>query len=387
MPAASGTLVRWLPTGREGLAAMMEAVGAAARSIDLEMYIFEDSDVGRRFRDALVAASRRGVRVRLLVDAFGSFELRYDFFQPLIDAGAECRRFNPRELGRYTYRDHRKLVVIDRELAFVTGFNIGREYDGDGVVGGWRDLGVGVTGEFVPPLAEAFAGMFGAASFRHRRLARFRKHMVPQQVPLGAGTLFLLSPGRERNPARESLAADVLRSRLVRLTTAYFLPPRRLRLAMSTAARQGAKVQLLVPGKSDVRMAQLAARGQYSRLLQAGCEIFEYQPAVLHAKRYLLDDVVYVGSANLDLRSLNINYELLLRVQDPVLAAEGHAAFEGDLERSRRILPEEWRRRPWWNKVAERLAGFFLVRLDARYALRQLYRLRESRRASRRGRA
>lgn len=377
MEPNAGARMRWLSTGREGLAAWLAAIEGARRSIGLEVYIFEDSPIGLRFREALTAAARRGVRVRVLVDTFGSLELRSDFFVPLVAAGAEFRWFNPRELRRFTYRDHRKLLVVDDEVAFVAGFNVGAHYDGDGVTQGWRDLGVEVRGPFVPVLAQAFAGMFGAASFRHARLARFRRHLVPQQVVVDGGSVFLLSPGRERNPAREALAADVLGARCVRLTTAYFLPPRRLRSALARAARRGARVQLLLPGRSDVRLAQWAARGQYGRLLRAGVEIHEYQPEVLHAKRYLLDDIVYVGSANLDLRSLNINYELLLRVEDPSLAAEGHRQFEIDLGHSLPIVRETWHQRPWWNRLGERLAGFFLVRLDARFALRQLHRLRE----------
>ncbi len=368
--------IQWLRNGKEGLAAMLAAIETAQQSVALEIYILEDSEIGARFRSALEAAARRGVRVRVLVDTFGSLELRGDYLEPVNAAGGDCRWFNPSELGRFTYRDHRKLLIIDDALAFITGFNIGTAYDGDGVTTGWRDLGVVVHGGFVAPLAQAFHGMFGAASFRHGRLARFRRHLVPQRIAIDEGDLFLLSPGRGRNPARESLVADIGQARCVRLTTAYFLPPRRLRVALCQAARKGVRVQLLFPGKSDVRLAQMAARGQYGRLLRAGVEIYEYQPAVLHAKRYLLDDVVYVGSANLDLRSLNINYELLLRVVDPRLAAEGHASFEEDLGRSARIQPEEWRRRSWWDRLSERLAGFLLVQMDARFAMRQLSRLR-----------
>lgn len=369
--------VAWLRTGREGLAAMLAAIDGARHSVGLEIYILEDSPIAARFREALAAAAGRGVRVRVLVDAFGSLELAADYLQPVIDAGGDCRWFNPLELGRMTYRDHRKLLVVDDELAFVNGFNIGTHYDGDGVVEGWRDLGVMIRGPMVPLLVQAFHAMFGAASFRHRRLARFRRQLAPQRVRTDDGDLFLLSPGRGRNPAREALVRDVERSRRVALTTAYLLPPPRLRRALVRAARNGARVQLLVPGRSDVRLAQLAARGQYAPLLRAGVEIHEYQPAVLHAKRYLLDDVVYVGSANLDLRSLNINYELLVRRVDPALAAAGYAQFETDLAHSRRVDRIEWRRRPWWNRLAERVAGFLLVRIDARFAMRQMHRLRQ----------
>lgn len=375
-PGAPAPLT-WLRTGRDGLAAMLELIGQARTSVALEIYILQDCEVGDRFRQALAAAARRGVRVRVLVDAFGSLELPAAYLQPVIDAGGDCRWFNPLELGRFPYRDHRKLLLVDDVVAVVGGFNIGRDYDGDGLQVGWRDLGAVVRGAFLPRLAEAFDDMFAAASFRHQPLSRFRRRQTPQQWDTAAGDVFLLSPGRGRNPAREALVLDVRRSRRVRLTTAYFLPPRALRRAMTRAVRDGASVQLILPGRSDVRIAQMAARGHYARLLRAGVEIYEYQPAVLHTKRYLLDDVVYVGSANLDLRSLSINYELLLRVEDPGLAAEGHEHFEEDLRHCRRIDAETWRRRSWWSRLTEHFASFFLVRLDARFALRQLHRLRE----------
>ncbi len=378
MTAQGPAPVSWLRTGQEGLAAMLGAIERARVSVGFEIYLFEDCPLGVRFREALAAAARRGVRVRVLVDAFGSLELPADYFRVVNEAGADCRWFNPLELGRPTCRDHRKLLLVDDEVAFVTGFNVGAHYDGDGVESGWRDVGVSLTGPFVPPLVQAFHTMFASASFRHRRLARFRRQLRSQQVTLQDGSLFLLSPGRERNPAREALASDILRSRRIRLTTAYFLPPRRLRMALVRAARNGAQVQLILPGISDVRLAQLAARGQYTRLLKAGVEIHEYQPAVLHAKRYLLDDIVYVGSANLDLRSLNINYELLVRVEDAALATEGHAQFEADLRHSRRVDLETWHGRSWWSRTLERLAAFVLVRLDGRFVLRQLIRLQQT---------
>ncbi len=371
--------VAWLRTGQDGLAAMLAAIVAARRSVGLEIYVFEDGAIGRRFREALTDAAARGVRVRVLVDTFGSIELPADYFRSVTEAGGDCRWFNPLELGRFTYRDHRKLLVVDEEVAFVAGFNIGDHYDGDGIQRGWRDVGVVLRGPPVPALSKMFHAMFGAAGFRHRLLSRFRRQLVPQRLEAGDADLFLLSPGRERNPARETLVDDVLKAQRIRLTTAYFLPPRRLRQALCRAARSGTQVQLILPGRSDVAISQWAARGLYSGLLRAGVEIYEYQPTVLHAKRYLIDDRVYVGSANLDLRSLNINYELLIRFSDPTLAREGHRQFDEDLALCRRIQPREWRSRGLWQKIRERLASFFLVRLDARFAVRHLHRLREGR--------
>ncbi len=371
----------WLRTGREALAAMLVEIEGARKSIALEMYIWQEGDIGDRFRQALADAAARGVRVRVLVDAFGSLELPANYLQPVVDAGGDCRWFNPIELRRLTYRDHRKLLIVDETIAFVGGYNIGRDYNGDGVTEGWHDLGAIIRGELVGELARAFNAMFGAASFVHRRLSRFRRSLQNQRVRTADGEMLLLSPGRGRNPAREALVQDMLESKNIDLTTAYLLLPRRMRRALGVASRNGARIRLLLPGKSDVRLAQYAARGQYSYLLRAGIQVYEYQAAVLHTKRYLLDDVVYVGSANLDLRSLNINYELLVRVEDPVVAAEGRTHFLEDLERSRHITREEWSRRPWWERLAERMAGMILVRMDLRFAMRMMTRARIGHRA------
>jgi cardiolipin synthase len=368
----------WLRTGQEALAAMLSAVDQARQSVALEMYIYQDSPIGARFRAALVAAAHRGVRVRVLIDAFGSLELRHDYMEPVVAAGGDCRWFNPLGLRRLPHRDHRKLLIVDDEVAFIGGLNIATVYDGDGVTHGWHDLGMRIRGgELVLELSKAFHEMFGAASFRHRRLARFRRILHPQRVTTADGDLFLLSPGRGRNPARDALEEEIRCSRQVLLTTPYLLMPRQLRRALEVAAKGGAEVKLLLPGKSDVWLAQLAARGQYARLLASGVRIYEYQPVVLHVKRYLLDDVVYVGSANLDLRSLNINYELLVRIHDRALAAEGRADFEAELERSRQVTREQWRVRSWWNRIAERFAGALLVRVDLRFAMWRVSRLRQ----------
>lgn len=376
MSGMTTTRFGWLRTGQEGLAAMLRAIEQAQSSVGLEIYILQKSEIGDRFRTALADAARRGVRVRVLVDAFGSFELPRDYLRPVEEAGGDCRWFNPLELRRLTYRDHRKILVVDDEVAFIGGFNIGTTYDGDGVTSGWRDLGMVVRGETVGELVKAFHGMFGAASFRHQRLARFRTHLQQQQVTTRDGDLFFLSPGRGRDPLRQALCSDILAAKRIQLTTAYFLPPRRLRRALVAAARRGAEVQILLPGCCDVLLAQYAARGHYTRLLRAGVQIYEYNAAVLHTKCYIVDDLVYVGSANLDLRSLTINYEVLLRTEDAALAAEGRAIFEADLGRSDRILKEEWVKRPWWKRMLESLAGTILVRLDLQIAMRQLSRLR-----------
>src|SRR5271156_3576815 len=142
MSAPKTPALQWLCMGREIFPAMLSAIGAAQKSIQLETYTFSSGQLGRRFLEALLAAARRGVRVRVLVDAAGSWFLPDNFFNPLIAAGAEMRRFNPLHLWRFGVRNHRKLLICDENIIFTGGFNVADEYDGDGVTHGWCDLGI-----------------------------------------------------------------------------------------------------------------------------------------------------------------------------------------------------------------------------------------------------
>lgn len=361
----------WLPTGAAGLRAMLGAIGAARRSVAVEGYIIGDDAVGRAFRDAAAAAARRGARARLLVDAWGSLELPDSFWEPARAAGVEVRWFNPLSLRRGLHRDHRKLVVVDDETALLGGFNFAASYDGDGVQAGWRDLGLELRGPAAAALARAFDVQFELADHRHQRLARFRRHLRPQRRVLPGATLYLLSPGRGRNPLLSDLATDFAASDDIRLVTAYLLPPRPLRRALARAARRGARVRLILPGRSDVPFARLAARALYGRLMRAGIEIHEYAPAILHTKLYVTDRAAYAGSANLDIRSLNINYELAVRLDDPRAVDGARELFADHLAHSRRIDPAAWAARGGWEKLRERLALWFLGRMDPLLAARQ----------------
>lgn len=372
----TSTTFHWLRTGEEGLRAMLEAVAAARESVRLETYIFQSDAVGEEFRTALTQAARRGVRVQVLVDALGSLSLPTDYFHPLTDAGGEGAWFNPLSLRRWSYRDHRKLLVCDDAVGFVGGFNISQEYSGDGVTKGWRDLGLRVTGAPARALAGSFDGFFARASERHKRLQRLRK--ARQEVAAGPNWQLLTSgPGRRPGDLKRTLVRDLAVARSVRIACAYFLPTSRLRKALLRASRHGLPVQLLLAGKSDVLASQLASRRLYRVFLRAGTQIFEYQPQVLHAKLFLVDDLVYVGSSNLDVRSLRINYELVVRVNDPRLAAEGREMFEEDLQHSRRVERAAWAAsRTFWEKLKEQWAYFLLARLDPYLAKQQLRTLR-----------
>ena len=370
----------WLRTGQEMFPAMLKAIGAAQKSIQLEMYIYTDGQLGRLFLEVLLAAARRGVRVRVLVDAVGSWFLPDDFFIPLVAAGAEVRRFNQLHIWRFGVRDHRKLFVCDESVIFIGGFNIADEYDGDGITRGWCDLGGSFEDSILGgQFAAAFEELFALADFHRKPLLRLRafKHKRKSQ-PNSTGKLLLSQPGRGASPFQAALYYDLANTRDVRIISAYFLPTRRVCRDLLRVVRRGGRVQLLLAGKSDVPVSQMAARSLYHRLLKAGVEIYEYQPQILHAKLVLCENIVYVGSSNLDIRSLNLNYELMLRFEDKRVAMEAHEIFAQALIHSRRIEFHQWSKlQNYWQRWKNHWVHFLLARIDPFVALRQFHTLKE----------
>ena len=374
MAAPKTPALEWLCTGREIFPAIRAAIAAAQQSIVLEIYTFAEGQLGRQFREALLAAARRGVRVRVMVDAAGSWFLPNNFFDPLVAAGAEVRRFNPLHLWRFGVRDHRKLLVCDGSVVFIGGFNLADEYDGDGVTRGWFDLGVRLENPaLAKELVASFAELFALADFHRKPLMRLRLFKRKRRFAKRAVAEFLpVHPGRGASPFQTSLYQDLAGARDVRIVSAYFLPTRRVRRELLRVVKRGGRVQLLLAGKSDVLVSQLAARSLYPRLLKAGVEIYEYQPQILHAKMSIVDGVIYVGSSNLDIRSLNLNYELMLRFTDQTVAAAAQKIFERALEHSRKIELAQWRKdQTFWSRWKFHWAHFLLARIDPFIALRQ----------------
>lgn len=363
------TTWKWLRCGDEAFPEMLAAIHAATVSVCLETYIFSGDELGQRFRDALIVASQRGVKVRVLVDGVGSNDLPDDFWSSLQMAGGEARVFNPIALKRFGIRNHRKLLVCDTRMAFIGGFNISHEYEGDGVNRGWCDLGLQLEGGMISELSASFDEMFALADFRHKRLVRLWQAKHKKTIAAANEHLLLGGPGRGWNPIRLALNNDLAKARQIQMIQAYFLPTWRIRRALSRAARTGGDVQLLLAGKSDVALSQLAGRSLYQRLLKSGAKVSEYQPQILHAKLLVIDDAVYVGSANLDPRSLSINYELMIRFENPQMAAEAREIFSEALAQSSSIDIATWKRsRTFWMKLKERFAHLVLARIDPHVA-------------------
>lgn len=371
------TNFKWLRTGDEAFVAMLDVIDKAESSVRLETYIFEQGEPGDRFRAALIRAANRGVHVYVLVDAWGSAPLPRDYWDPFIQAGGEFRWFNQRRFLKGTFRNHRKLLVADENIAYAGGYNITSEHLGDGINWGWRDLGLLLKGPLAAELADTFDRMFTRAELKHRSFMRIMKRASHKHIEHPDGDIILSGPGRGFSRLKRALKRDLKNADQVQIMAAYFLPTFRLRVFLSRLARKGVPVQIILPAKSDVLISQLASQRLYHSLLKANIQIYEYQPQVLHAKMIVIDNAVYVGSANFDTRSLHINYELSLRLDNPAIAAGARQVFADALTHSKRIHLKPWRRsRDFFDRWKERAAYFLLARLDLFLARRQLIDLR-----------
>jgi cardiolipin synthase len=359
---------RWLPDGRTYFDSLEAGLRAAVRSIRLESYIVSNDSTGRRIRDTLVAAARRGVSVSVLIDGLGAVKLPSDWWKPLTDAGGKVQVFNPTTSRRIGIRDHRKLVVTDDQHAWLGGINLANKYAGDGLNQGWADLGYELHGPPAVQLAAEFDAMSAECSEPQPEvvIGRIRRGPRPPARDLAPGMQLMLSgPGRMANAFQKALRADIASALRVQFAVAYFLPGYRMRRLLRGVAVRGVPVQILVPGRTDVAIARRAARHLYAGLLRAGVELWEYQPQVLHVKLFLTDRAAYVGSSNLDTRSLHINYELMLRLADPDRVAEGRQIFETLRSRSKRVDPVAWfHSRSWLERWRDGLAYWILSRAD-----------------------
>jgi cardiolipin synthase len=376
------TTVRLLKNGNEAFPAMFKAIGGARKCIALEMYVMADDETGREFRSHLIAAAERGIGVMVLVDSFGSWALPDTFWNGLRSVGGKVRWFRQFKHGLFMFRNHRKLLLIDNHTVYIGGFNVADEYY-RGVNGElpWRDNALEISGDEVARLRASFTRMWVRAELpihrviRRLKLVRIRRDRTAQNIRQD-GVRFLES-GLESplHPVRRRYATVIGNAvTSIDLAMGYFYPPGSIMRALKRAVRRGVRVRLLFSRKSDVPMAGWAARGLYGRLLRAGIEVWEYLPTMLHAKLAVVDDTVIAGSANLDIRSGRINYELVAVVHDPVIAAQARSNFEVDLKQSERVSLTQWSERPCIQKGKERLSYWLLARADIFAARAELAR-------------
>ncbi|HYA87635.1 MAG TPA: phospholipase D-like domain-containing protein [Nitrospirota bacterium] len=360
------TSVRLLKNGIEAFPAMFTAIDHASKFIALEMYIFADNETGREFRDHLINAARRGVRVRVLIDSWGSWNLPDTFWHGLRTAGGMVRWFHPLSKGLFSFRNHRKLLFIDDQIAYLGGINISDEYyRGADDERPWRDNALEIIGPEVARLRGSFLRMWGMADTTLARLL-FRLRRDRKKTKSADAVRFMESgPENMMRPVRRAYRQVIHNAKhSIDLAMGYFYPHGRMLRALKRAVRRGVRVRLMLPLHTDLPITRWAAHGLYGRLLRAGVEIWEYTPAMMHAKLAVADDTVIAGSANLDVRSGRINYELVAIITDQGLAEKARADFEDDLKQSIRILIEDWQSRSLFQKVKEWLSYCLLARFD-----------------------
>ncbi|MDB4967470.1 MAG: phospholipase family protein [Myxococcales bacterium] len=331
-------LVDLLDGGKEAYPRMLEAIAGARATVYLEIYSFSPNGWGAKFVDALVDAAARGVKVRVIIDGWGSLLGGRSVRARLNAAGCECRIYN-RFLTLFLFRlrrDHRKILLVDDQTAFLGGINIGDEYAADEFRRGWADLALRIHG----PAANRLGKML-------------RREPVG---PFPGGVKFYLSSesGGRKLRKRYLKAFAAAKERLL-VAHAYFLPDAGLIRALRNAAKRGVDVRLLLAGNSDVPFAHAATMSLYRRLLVAGVKIFEWTHSVLHAKATTIDHRRFlVGSFNLDPLSLS-NLETLVELEDARVVASAEAWIEQHISESRSVTMEECARSAWHRWVGDRL--------------------------------
>ena len=360
-----GNALTLLDTGPRRLDALIGLIEGAQTSLRVLFYIYVDDGAGRRVRDALIAAAARGVKVSLAIDGMGSEPaVRRDFFDPLSDAGADVCEFIPRLGRRYLLRNHQKLAIADEATAIVGGFNMQDSYFGTVAVQAWRDLGLLVAGPAVPRLAGYYDALSAWMHHPKPRMRALRKLLGKWSEPAGNARWLLGGPTRRLSPWAKTVRKDMRGARRTDVISGYFAPsPTMLRRLDKVGVR--GRVRLVLPSKTDHGAAIWASHFTYAGLLRKGVEIWEYRPTKLHTKLYLIDDTVHIGSANLDVRSLFLNLELMLRIHDAAFAAHVRAYIDGEIANSERITPELYRARTTpWMRVKQFAAYFVMAVLD-----------------------
>lgn len=323
--------------GPDRRAALLDLIGGAKQNLSVCFYIFADDADATAVRDALIAAAGRGVDVALLVDAFGAGGTPAAFWEPLQKAGVAFGCFGARRSTRYLIRNHQKIAIADGCRALVGGFNVEHGYfAGRDDPDRWCDLGLRVEGPAVAELQRWFDGL---ARWTLDERPRFRalRRLVRRWRPAQGRLRWLIGgPTRRMSGWARQVKHDLEQAKRIDMVAAYFSPGPSLLRRLGRVGRRGS-ARLILARQSDNMMTVGAARHLYRRLLRRGVAIHEYLPAKLHMKCIVIDDIVYIGSANFDLRSLFLNMEIMLRIEDAAFAQRTRALFDRTLADCERI--------------------------------------------------
>ena len=359
-----GNKVDTLLNGDQIFPAMLEAIRGAKKTITFETYIYWSGDVGKAFADALAERARGGVKVHILVDWVGSQKMDEKYLQQMLDAGAEIKKYHPPRwynLNKLNNRTHRKILVADGRVGFTGGVGIADEWSGNAQdENHWRDTHYRVEGPAVAQMQAAFADNWTKVS----GVVLHGEAYFPPSEPAGElpAQMFMSSvEGGAESMHLMYLLSIASARRSIDLSMAYFVPDELASAGLVAALKRGVKVRIITPGKKiDTALVRSAGRSTWGPFLQAGAEIYEYQPTMYHTKVLVVDGLwTSVGSTNFDTRSFKLNDEANLNVFDADFARRQLADFENDLKRARRVTYEAWLERPWKEKLMDRFMSFF----------------------------
>ena len=363
----------------ELLAALTDTLEAADKSLKLFFYMFEDDSLGQRVLALLIAACKRGVAVEMMVDSFGSNGTPRKFFDPFVEAGGKFEIFSPRFSTSYFVRNHQKMVIADDCRALIGGFNIADEYfnlqqpddDGDPTDDSWEDLGLAINGPEVANLASYYRVLSDWVHQHNGNMRSLRKMVRHWDAGRGQFRWLLGGPSNRMSRWAGAIKKDLEKGSRLDLVTAYFSPGQGLLRRIGGLSKRGGTSRLILPGKTDNAATIGASRLLYGYLLKRRARIFEYQPRRLHTKLVIVDDAVYIGSANFDLRSLFINVEMMLRIDDAGFADHARTVIDILQENAETITPQLHRsRRTFLNRLRWTLSYFLVNTLDYRITRR-----------------
>ncbi len=367
LPFSKDNKVRLLESGQETFQAIIDALSNAREIICIEFYIFKDDETGRRVADELKRKAKEGVNVYLLYDHYGSFFTSRAFWTDLRKAGIQVRVSQPFRWSAprgYLARNHKKLLLIDGIKAFTGGFNIADEYHGHFKKKKkvWRDMGIYMEG----PICFTMLTLFKKSwkTWKGPTIPWGNNNIQSHADGISVIPIFS-STGRTRRSMKRLLLYSIKNAnKTIYITTAYFIPSRKIIRAMIQASKRGVSLKLLLPGKSDVMSVFYAGRRYFKRLLKAGVEIYNYQGSILHSKTSVFDEHwSIIGSTNLDIQSLRINEESNVGVLDHNFSNHLIEVFNEDIQKSVKIDKDVWSGRPFYQKFLEHFFSLIMKKL------------------------
>ena len=364
-PLVPGNQVKELLNGNEIFPPMLAAIRSAKKTITFETYIYWSGEIGKEFAEALAERARAGVKVHVLVDWVGSVKMDQNLLQLMEDSKVEILKYHPLHwynISRMNNRTHRKLLVVDGKIGFTGGVGIADNWLGHAQdPEHWRDSHFSLEGPAVAQMQAAFMDNWIKTSGE----VLHGEDYFPPLKPVGEhyAQVFKSSSTEGSESVRLMYLLSIASARkTIYIANAYFVPDDLSVETLIGALKRGVKVKILMPGThTDSETVRSASRARWGELLEAGAEMYEYQPTMYHCKVMIVDDVwVSVGSTNFDSRSFRLNDEANLNIYDHAFAQRQIDTFEDDLTKSRKFTYEEWRKRPWTEKVLEHV--FALLR-------------------------